>query len=326
MLADREAIPAIEDERRRDAADRRAPSVSIIIPALDEAETLPRCLKGLLGQDFDGTMRVIVVDNGSRDATVAIARQWAERFAAAGHDLRVIRLGRPNKCAALNAGDAVASADCRIYLDADAELSRNCISRVASTLCGESGIYFCCPKLEVAGARSWITRRYARVWSGLPWVAEDAIGGGFYAVNEAGRRRWGDFPDLLSEDSFAQAQFRRSERRVVSDATFVIHLPEGFRDLVKVRTRWASGNRQLARQYSGDWGRAAYPWRGRIKSLLMRPGLWPDLPLYLLINGLASWKARRRERLGTTLWERARPPVDSFELDDAGAATLPPSF
>jgi glycosyltransferase involved in cell wall biosynthesis len=324
-LADREAVQEIEVERRQDAKVRRAPSVSIIIPALDEEETLPRCLKGLLGQDYQGAMRVIVVDNGSRDATVAIARQWADGFTAAGHELRVIRLAWANKCAALNAGDAVASGSCRIYLDADAELSRNCISRVVSTLCDGSGIHFCCPRLEVAAARSWITRRYARVWSRLPWVSDDAIGGGFYAVNEAGRRRWGDFPDLLSEDSFAQAQFRRNERRVVSDAKFLIHLPEGFRDLLKVRTRWVSGNRQLARQYSGDWGRAAYPWRGRIKSLLTRPSLWPDMPLYLLINGLAGWKSRRRERLGTSLWERARPPANSYELDDADAATSPPS-
>lgn len=150
------------------------------------------------------------------------------------------------------------------------------------------------------------------------------IGGGFYAVSAAGRRRWGQFPDLLSEDSFAQAHFRRRERRVLPDATFVIRMPEGIADLVKVRTRWLTGNRQLARRIQGEWGRGAFPLAGRIRSLISRPGLWLDLPLYLLVNLCALWRVRRREALGTTVWERARPIADTAALDDAEAAAWPP--
>ena len=300
--------------------------VSVIVPALDEADTLPRCMSNLLEQDYVGVMRVIVVDNGSHDSTVSVAKEWAKRFEAAGHEMRIIRLDRPNKCAALNAGDAEAAGVCRIYLDADAELSRNCVSHVVETLRDGSGILFCCPRMEVARSRSWVTRHYARVWSRLPWVADDVIGGGFYAVSEAGRRRWGNFPDLLSEDSFAQAQFKRRERRVLRDAKFVIHLPEGLSDLLKVRTRWSSGNRQLARQVKGEWGRAAYPISARIKALIARPKLWPYLPLYVLINGWASVRARRRERLGTRVWERARPATVSYDLDDPESRTFPHVF
>ena len=51
----------------------------------------------------------------------------------------------------------------------------------------------CCPRLRVARSRAWSTRTYARVWTRLPWVIEDAIGGGFYAVRAEGRRRWSTF-------------------------------------------------------------------------------------------------------------------------------------
>ena len=277
-------------------------------------------------QDYAGSMRVIIIDNGSRDGTADVARRWVQAFASAGHELIVLHLEQGNKCAALNAGDAMACGAVRIYLDADTELSPNCVSRVAATLTDGSGIEMCCPRMRIAPARSWVTRRYARVWSRLPWVADDAIGGGFYAVSAAGRRRWGKFPDLLSEDSFAQAQFRRHERRVLPDATFLVRLPEGFGDLVKVRTRWISGNRQLARQISGEWGRAAFPTGRRIRALLARPGLWLDLPLYVLVNNLSLWRATRRESLGTSIWERARPLAGDDSLEESEPAAWPPGL
>lgn len=302
---------------------RAAADVCIIIPARDEAQTLPRCLQSLLDQNYDGVMRLVVSDNGSTDQTVPLAQAWADRFEAAGHEVLVLHLPEGNKCAALNAADAAAGDLPRIYLDADVELSPTCVAEAASALDGRSDVAMCSPRMSIARSPAWVTRRYARVWGRLPWVRDDAIGGGFYAVSAAGRRRWGPFPDLLSEDSFVQAQFRRSERRVLSDCFFQIRLPDGFRDLLKVRTRQFGGNRQLARQCGGEWGRAAYPLGGRIRFLLTTPGLWPDLPLYFFINGLARWRARRREAIGTRVWERARPAaVGHHDADDAELASM----
>ena len=303
---------------------RGAPSVSIIIPAHDEAITLPACLQSVLKQDYAGVMRVIVVDNGSSDGTAEAARGWAAQFAAAGHELIVLELARGNKCAALNVGDSHAVGDCRVYVDADTEISPNCVSLVVAALTNGNGVGLCSPQIRLAPARSWTTRRYGRVWSRLPWVCNDVIGAGFYAVSAASRQRWGEFPDILSEDTFAQAQFRREERLVLPDATFLVRLPEGFIDLIKVRTRWLSGNRQLARVVRGQWGRAAFPFRARIRFLLTRPALWPDLPIYVLINLCALWRVRRREALGTVIWERARPGSIAGALDDAEAAAWPP--
>jgi glycosyltransferase involved in cell wall biosynthesis len=267
-------------------------------------------------------MRLVISDNGSADDTVDLARTWGERFASAGHEVIVLHLPEGNKCAALNAADAAADDLPRIYLDADVELSPGCVAEVVAALADARDVGMCCPRMRIARSRSWVTRRYARVWGGLPWVRDDAIGGGFYAVSAAGRRRWGRFPDLLAEDSFVQAQFRRSERRVLSHCHFEIGLPEGFGDLLKVRTRQFSGNRQLARQCGGEWGRAAYPLARRVRFLLTTPSLWPDLPLYFFLNGLARHRARRREAVGTRIWERARPAAAVHDADDAELASM----
>ncbi|HEY2586100.1 MAG TPA: glycosyltransferase family 2 protein [Tepidisphaeraceae bacterium] len=308
----------------RDYRPGRGPAnVCIIIPARDEVTTLPRCLQSLLDQNYDGVMRLVVSDNGSTDGTVALARTWAGRFEAAGHEVIVLHLPEGNKCAALNAADAAARDLPRIYLDADVELSPTCVAEVVAALAGHSGVAMCSPQMRIARSPAWVTRRYARVWGRLPWVRDDAIGGGFYAVSASGRRRWGPFPDLLSEDSFVQAQFRRCERRVLNDCYFQIHLPDGFRDLLKVRTRQFSGNRQLARQCGGEWGRAAFPLGDRIRFLLTTPALWPDLPLYFFINALARRRARRREAIGTRVWERARPAAaEHHDADEAELASM----
>ena len=42
---------------------------SVVVPALDEAADLPDALESLLAQDVAGEVEIIVVDNGSTDAT-----------------------------------------------------------------------------------------------------------------------------------------------------------------------------------------------------------------------------------------------------------------
>jgi len=94
------------------AAARTTERVSVVIPARDEAERIGPCLAGIAG-DPD-VLEVIVVDDGSADATAAIA-------AAAG--ARVVT-GRPNpgwvgKPWALQQGLEAARGDVVVTLDAD---------------------------------------------------------------------------------------------------------------------------------------------------------------------------------------------------------------
>ena len=56
--------------------DRPAwPAVVGIVPARDEAEVIGRTMPSVLGQDYPGLLRIILVDDHSRDGTAAIARQ-----------------------------------------------------------------------------------------------------------------------------------------------------------------------------------------------------------------------------------------------------------
>jgi glycosyltransferase involved in cell wall biosynthesis len=87
------------------------PSVSVVIPARDAAATIGATLAALAAQRPG---EVIVVDDGSADATVAIAE-------AAPVVTRVIRGPGDGPGAARNAGAAAATGEVLAFLDADCE-------------------------------------------------------------------------------------------------------------------------------------------------------------------------------------------------------------
>ena len=80
--------------RERDDADgpappERWPDVTAIVPARNEADVIARSIAGLLQQDYPGSWRVVLVDDGSDDGTAAIA--LAAAGDEAGRRLEVVR-------------------------------------------------------------------------------------------------------------------------------------------------------------------------------------------------------------------------------------------
>lgn len=61
--------------------------LSVIIPARNEAATIADQLGALANQEWDGTWEIVLVDNGSTDATAAIA----EEHGRSGTPVRVVR-------------------------------------------------------------------------------------------------------------------------------------------------------------------------------------------------------------------------------------------
>jgi glycosyltransferase involved in cell wall biosynthesis len=89
--------------------------VSVVIPVRNGAATLGAQLAALAGQVCSVPFEVLVVDNGSTDATVAVARSFADRLA-----LRVIdATERPGINVARNAGARAAAGSLLLFCDAD---------------------------------------------------------------------------------------------------------------------------------------------------------------------------------------------------------------
>ncbi len=84
--------------------------VSIVVPAHNEEGTIKRCLESLRSQDYPDKIEIIVVDDGSRDQTVTIARQYR---------VKVLRQAHSGPGAARNRGVEEASYEIIGFLDAD---------------------------------------------------------------------------------------------------------------------------------------------------------------------------------------------------------------
>jgi chlorobactene glucosyltransferase len=95
------------------------PRLSIVVPARDEERSIERCVRSLLAQDWLD-FEVIVVDDGSRDATLAIlealAREDPRLHVVRGEALPPGWVGKPW---ALVQGERAASGDWLLFTDAD---------------------------------------------------------------------------------------------------------------------------------------------------------------------------------------------------------------
>ncbi len=88
--------------------------VSVILPAYNAERTLEEPLESLLAQTH-GEWEAIIVDDGSSDGTLALARDYADRDSR----MRVLTQENSGVCVARNAGIAAARHDWLLFLDAD---------------------------------------------------------------------------------------------------------------------------------------------------------------------------------------------------------------
>jgi rSAM/selenodomain-associated transferase 2/rSAM/selenodomain-associated transferase 1 len=99
------------------------PAISAIIPALNEAGVIAEAVSVPAASP---RVEVIVVDGGSRDATVEIATSRSTR----------VLVTRPMRGIQMNAGAAIASGDILLFLHADTRLSEGFADQVQDTLAG----------------------------------------------------------------------------------------------------------------------------------------------------------------------------------------------
>lgn len=101
-------------------------SICVIVPVRDGARTLHDCLEALFASRGPATLDVIVVDDGSRDESLAIARRFG---------CRTLPLPESRgPAAARNAGAERARGERLVFVDADVLVAPDTIGRLMSAL------------------------------------------------------------------------------------------------------------------------------------------------------------------------------------------------
>jgi glycosyltransferase involved in cell wall biosynthesis len=106
-------------------ADRQ-PEVTVIVPAHNAAELLPRLFAALDRSTYAGPWETVVVDDASTDTTAGMAEEWGAR---------VVRLeAQSGPAASRNAGLAAARAPLIAFTDADCEPCPEWLSALVAAL------------------------------------------------------------------------------------------------------------------------------------------------------------------------------------------------
>lgn len=221
---------------------------NIIIPANNEAAYIGPCLDALLASDaVPVPVHVIVAANACHDATAAHAREREGGFAHRGWRLTVLDLPSPGKPNALNEADACAGPGPRIYLDADVIVAPGLVAQLVAVLDRAEAAY-ASGTIRVRPTGGFVWQAYGRFWASVPFLREGVPGCGLFAVNDPGRRRWGRFPDIISDDTYVRLLFAPQERHGVQ-ATYDWPVVSGFARLVRVRRRQDRGVEEIRARF-----------------------------------------------------------------------------
>jgi hypothetical protein len=228
-----------------------APRVAVLVPAHNEAKGIGPAITALLGSDLP-SLEVIVIDDGSTDATAAAARS-----AAAG-DPRMRVLEQPNagKAAALRHAFETTDAPVVVVVDADSIVEPSAVRRLVAPLAdprvgavagnvkvgNRGGLLGSLQHLEyVMGIN--LDRRFSERVNAIT-VVPGALG----AFRRDAIVAAGGFPEeTLAEDADLTFAIGGTGRRVVqvNDARVWTEAPRDWAGLYRQRFRWAYGMLQV---------------------------------------------------------------------------------
>jgi cellulose synthase/poly-beta-1,6-N-acetylglucosamine synthase-like glycosyltransferase/spore germination protein YaaH/peptidoglycan/xylan/chitin deacetylase (PgdA/CDA1 family) len=241
------------------------PKVAVLIPAYNEEKVIERTVRAALNSNYRN-LRVIVIDDGSKDRTLEVARSAFAAEAAAG---KVLILGKPNsgKAEALNYGILhIGNAELFVGIDADTVIAPDAISRLVP--------HFINPKVGAIAGNAKVGNRvnlWTR-WQALEYItsqnferrALDVLGAvsvvpgaiGAWRVS-AVREAGGYHIDTVAEDAdLTMALLRRGYRVEYEDmALAYTEAPTNANALMRQRFRWSFGILQAVYKHRGVFAR-----------------------------------------------------------------------
>jgi peptidoglycan-N-acetylglucosamine deacetylase len=227
------------------------PKVAVLIPAYNEEKVIERTVRSALDSDYPN-LHVIVIDDGSKDRTLEVARLAFAQEEAEG---RVLILTKPNagKAEALNYGlEHLTDEEIFVGIDADTIIAPDAISHLVP--------HFLNPRVGAIAGNAKVGNRvnlWTR-WQALEYItsqnferrALDTMGavsvvpGAIGAWRVAPVRQAGGFHvDTVAEDAdLTMALLRRGYRVEYEDqALAYTEAPTNANGLMRQRFRWSFG-------------------------------------------------------------------------------------
>ncbi|MFL6274200.1 MAG: polysaccharide deacetylase family protein [Blastocatellia bacterium] len=252
-------------ERRAVYDPSYSPTVAVIVPAYNEEKVIVQTIISLLASDHPPNFEIVVVDDGSVDATYSRVK---EGF---GDEPRVRLFTKANggKAAALNFGVAHTGAEIVIALDADTIFARDTISKLVR--------HFADPQTGAVAGNAKVGNRINLLtrWQALEYITSQNLDRrAFNLLNcvtvvpgavGAWRRELvieaGGFThETLAEDADLTMAIRKLGYSIAyeDEAMALTEAPDTVRGFVKQRYRWMYGTLQAAWKHKDALFRPRY--------------------------------------------------------------------
>ncbi|MGH8868606.1 MAG: bifunctional polysaccharide deacetylase/glycosyltransferase family 2 protein [Actinomycetes bacterium] len=274
------------------------PSVSVIVPAHNEAMGIEATVRSLVDTSYPGEVEIVVVDDGSTDGTGAIAANLGLPR------VTVIRQENAGKPAALNTGIAVSRHAVLVLVDADTVFESHTIERLVAPL-SDARVGAVSGNTKVGNVRGILGR-----WQHIEYVIGFNLDRRMFDLLKCmptvpgaiGAFRWtalarvgGVSRDTLAEDTDLTMAICRAGWHVVYEPTARAwtEAPSSLAQLWRQRYRWCYGTLQSMWKHrrsvrergpAGTFGRRGLVYLALYQVLL--PLLAPVVDVYALY-GLA---------------------------------------
>jgi poly-beta-1,6-N-acetyl-D-glucosamine synthase len=200
---------------RRVSTAPKAKTVTVLLPVHNGEQWIRGKLESILALDYPHElMRVIVISDGSTDATEAIAREFSR------NGVEVVAVPKGGKPLAINKGMALADGEILFFTDVRQKLDRDCLRRLIANF-ADPDVGAACGELIILDGHTQEEQSVGLYWKVEKWIRRQlsrsgtllVITGCVYAVRRDAAEPVP--PDVLGDDIFIPQAVLRKGYRVV---------------------------------------------------------------------------------------------------------------
>ena len=240
-----------------------APALTLLCAAYNEEKTITDTLTSVLLQKYPAHLRVVVIDDGSRDRTAEKVREFIAQHQGKEKTFELIQhLKNQGKAAALRTGLKTVSTKYVITIDADSYLNDHAVENlVRNIVLGPKNTAAIAGNVLVRNSREnlitklqeWdyfhgiaVIKRVQSLYQGT-LVAQ----GAFSIYRTDAVRRLGGWPPKIGEDIVLTWGLRNHGYRIgyAENAFCFTKVPETYKQFFRQRKRWARGLIEAFKSY-----------------------------------------------------------------------------
>ncbi|MEL6584344.1 MAG: glycosyltransferase family 2 protein [Pseudomonadota bacterium] len=212
-------------------------TITVLIPAHNEASVIARCLTPLAAWAAAGKAHVVVIANACDDETFAVAKSACPAAI-------VLETPVGGKTNALNLAMTYALDGAVLCLDADLVTTPDALEALAAPLMAETHAG-ACGRMEVSldGVPFWVRQFYAG-WLLNPYQDAGKFGG-LFGVSAPTARALFPLPKLTADDEYIARFAEDGGIAYRPECAFTVQAPRKLADLIRIRRRSYRGTKAL---------------------------------------------------------------------------------